>query len=451
MSRRRATFRLVARIYLFTASTSFLMAVALAAVMALLADPPQQMVRAAQYMVSTLAAHRNDPAAMSREAARFRDELGVEITLHAVEGKVLVSNVDPPSQPLPRDLLRRLERGESTVVHGAPRRVVVGIRERGSLMGYGEVVHALLLREWPLMALPFAAFLVALVVTSVLFARHMSRPITLLARTTRAFGAGDLEARVSLDRGDELGELARAFNEMADRINLLLGAQKELMAGISHELRTPLARIRVALDIADLEHSEGERPELAEIARDLVEIEQIVNNIFMTARLDLQNGKGSLASLPLRRVSVDARSMLEEAAQRFRQDHSTRSLHLALADELPAIQADRVLLRRVVGNLLDNAAKYSEEGEAITLRARGVVEGLVVEVEDQGMGIARSQIGDVFKPFFRADASRARATGGVGLGLALARRIVEAHGGTIAIESVEGQGTLVRFSVPAQA
>jgi two-component system, OmpR family, sensor kinase len=118
-------------------------------------------------------------------------------------------------------------------------------------------------------------------------------------------------------------------------------------------------------------------------------------------------------------------------------------------EPLPALDADPALLRRVLDNLLDNARKYSDDGAPVTLTARARAGDLDVEVRDRGIGMEAADVARLFTPFFRTDASRARGTGGVGLGLALARRVVEAHGGRISAESAPGAGTRIRFSVPA--
>ncbi len=173
-----------------------------------------------------------------------------------------------------------------------------------------------------------------------------------------------------------------------------------------------------------------------------------MDDVLTAARLDLAAGRDSGSGLPLRRERVDARDLVVRAAERFRADHPERALHLDVDGALPALDADPALLRRVLDNLLDNARKYSDDGAPITLSARGDGDRLAVEVLDQGIGLDEADLARLFTPFFRSDRSRARGTGGVGLGLALAKRVVEAHGGRIDVESAPGKGTRIRFSVP---
>jgi signal transduction histidine kinase len=290
----------------------------------------------------------------------------------------------------------------------------------------------------------------------------------------RDFGRGRLDARANMNRSDELGEMARAFDDMADRIAHLLRTERELLANVSHELRTPLARIRVALDLAN-EVEEGGDPRqaalsLQEIAEDLAELERLVDDVLAAARLALDEGTN--AGIPIRREPLDPRSLLEKSVAKFTAAHPRRELRVRIDDDLPPMLGDVVLLRRVVDNLLDNAQKYSDkESEPVWLdahcaiddgrdgredrhdegRASGTRKSLVIEVRDRGIGIALTDLSRLFEPFFRADRSRTRSTGGLGLGLALARRVVDAHGGTIAFTSEVGKGTTARVTLPLDA
>jgi len=297
-----------------------------------------------------------------------------------------------------------------------------------------------------------ALVLVVVGVSSLLTARSIARPLARLSKAARAFGKGQLGARVDLTRSDEIGEVAAAFDEMAGRITSLLRAEKELLANVSHELRTPLSRIRVALDLAAEGDAEMAREALGEIAEDLAELERLISDVLTASRLDLGDlAEGSAASgiPPLRLERVDVRELLERAAARFRSAHPGRPLVVELATELPVIDGDPVLLRRVIDNLLENAHKYTSRAEeSVELHAAVVTDELSIEVRDRGIGISPDDLPHVFRPFFRADRSRTRATGGLGLGLALARRIVEAHHGTIEMESRVGEGTRAHIHLP---
>jgi signal transduction histidine kinase len=298
----------------------------------------------------------------------------------------------------------------------------------------------------------FASGALIVGVGAVLSWRWMAQPLAQLSRVARSLGSGDLKARAALSRSDELGELGRGFDDMAERIEGLVLTQKELLANVSHELRTPLARIRVALDIASEGDAGAARSSLAEIAVDLDELEGMIDDILTTTRMDLQSGAARATGFPLRRVHVAPSSVALRASERFRARYPERDLSVSIADALPEIHVDATLFRRVIDNLLDNAHKYSPEGTPIRLGVSNGGGDVVFEVSDQGMGISEGDLARVFEPFFRAERSRSRGTGGVGLGLTLAKRIVEAHGGRIELASGAAPGTRARVSLaPSKA
>lgn len=291
--------------------------------------------------------------------------------------------------------------------------------------------------------------LVVAFVGSWILVRSIGRPLQKLAATARAFGAGSFEARAEIARRDEIGEVAGAFDEMAGRVSDLVRGEKELIANVSHELRTPLARIRVAVDIASEGNADVAKASLVDIAEDLDELERLISDVLTAARLDLGKSTSSRGIPPLRRERVDITEMLARAEARFRTAHPDRPLTLEVAEALPDVDGDPVLLRRVIDNLLENAHKYTETPDApIVLRATSA-QGVAIEVVDRGIGIAPADLSGVFRPFFRVDRSRTRETGGLGLGLALAKRIVEAHGGTITLFSQPTEGTRAIVRLPA--
>lgn len=288
--------------------------------------------------------------------------------------------------------------------------------------------------------------LVVVGISSWLLARSLTRPLGKLSAAAQALGNGDLKARVGLKSRDELGDVSRAFDEMAERVAALLRVERELLANVSHELRTPLSRIRMALAlVADAEGDVAVAQEmLAEIGTDLDELERLITDVLTAARLDFEDAGSPGAIPPLRREQVDLRDLLERAIARFRAAHPQRSLHAEIPGDLPEVNADPVLLRRVFDNLLENAHKYTDRpDERIDLVAH-FKDAITVDVVDKGMGIAEEDLPRVFRPFYRVDKSRTRATGGLGLGLPLAKRIVDAHGGTIELTSTLGKGTRAR-------
>jgi signal transduction histidine kinase len=243
--------------------------------------------------------------------------------------------------------------------------------------------------------------------------------------------------------------VARAFDEMAERIQRLLQTEKELLANVAHELRTPLARIRVALEIAGEGDAEAARASLAEIAVDLAELEALISDVLTAARFELAEGVASSSGFALHLQRIAPSAVAERAAERFRVRHPGRPLASHFSDDCPDIDADPVLLRRVLDNLLENAHKYSPETDSeISLVVSEQAQAACFEVRDHGMGISDDDLPRIFSAFFRGERSRSRGTGGVGLGLTLAKRIVEAHGGKIEVQSGVGQGSTFRAYLP---
>ncbi|HUQ05701.1 MAG TPA: HAMP domain-containing sensor histidine kinase [Kofleriaceae bacterium] len=287
---------------------------------------------------------------------------------------------------------------------------------------------------------------VVLAVGAALTARWIVRPVQQLSLTAREIGEGDLSARSGLSRTDEIGDLGRHIDDMAGQVARLLANERELLANVAHELRTPLARMGVALDLAGEGNAERARASLAEIATDVSELSTIVDDILTAMRLDAERG----TALPLRRAATSPASIVHAAVGRLQTSHPRRPVYVTISSELPDVDVDPVLFRRALDNLVENAHKYTpDETQPITVCAGNSPNGIVFSVADRGIGIGPEDLPHVYEAFFRSERSRSRRTGGVGLGLTLARRIVEAHGGTISMDSEIGRGTRVSVCVPA--
>ncbi|MET0390070.1 MAG: HAMP domain-containing sensor histidine kinase [Polyangiales bacterium] len=444
---------LLPRIY-FVSLAQLLAIVAAVMIVSFLSFNPErgpEFERRGQYIVDTLGEHLGDPARLAEELERARVQMRFAISLYEADGRLIATNVEPPivevrrSRPHPLVMLFRLP-------HGPPK-VRAGIASRPGAYAVFSPPPPPVPRDPGLWTLGIV--LVATAVASILLARSFARPLAQLSAAARRFGTGDFTTRAGLKRRDEFGELSRAFDEMAEKVTELLRSRQQLLANVSHELRTPLARIRVALDLAaDGEwQAELSRELLQEIAEDCAELERLVSDVFQTARLELTQQRATQAGLEqtLHMEPFDSGQLVQRAVERFRNDHPERSLELALSEPLPTLYGDQVLLRRVLSNLLDNAHKYSPEQTAVRLRARSDGEQLALSIEDQGIGIAAEDLPQVGTPFFRTDRSRTRRTGGVGLGVSLARQIVVAHAGSLSIESEVDHGTRVHVRLPIRS
>ncbi|MFP2930836.1 ATP-binding protein, partial [Pyxidicoccus sp. 3LG] len=442
MSQRpRRPGRLLLRIYMVGLAQLVLVSLTLFFARKLVLDKPFRhgFARTARYHVDEWAALRSDPAALQESLDRAAVTLEAQVTLREVSGELIATNTPEPPPPLSVAELQELARPGPPPPGRSPQPFLsLPIPARGPVEAYAVLSMRPPGPPPQDTALTVVAVLVCTAITSLAFARTLAGPLQRLAQVARDFGAGKLDARTGLRRRDELGEVAEAFDEMAGRITHLLRSQRELLANVSHELRTPLARIRVALDLAAEGDSATAREMLTDITEDLSELERLVEDVLTTARLDLVTVGAGTGAPPLRVERVDARALVDKAAHRFRSNRPGHPLEVSADAELPALDADPVLLRRALDNLLDNAGKYSEPGTPVRLRARRAEAGLQFEVVDEGIGIDAADLPRIGTPFFRTDRSRARRTGGVGLGLALARRIVDAHGGTLVLESQPG-------------
>jgi two-component system OmpR family sensor kinase len=391
----------------------------------------------------------DQPGDLTRELADLKQRVGMEMTVYDAAGRLVGSNAEEPPPPLAERELKRLARDRARFEGGEG--VVGQIDSAGRVTSYALVKYPRHDFPFGIAVVQLALALGILALASIPMARSVSGPIERLAALTRAFGAGDLTVRARSRRRDEIGDLAQAFDEMADRIALLRRGEKELIANVSHELRTPLARIRLALELVHDGDAARAGGYLEDIAEDLAELERLLDDVMTAARLDLEPGSLNTGTPPLRLQATDPRLLVENAALRFKKRFPERTLDQRIEGVPPMFEVDPSLLRRVLDNLLENAAKFSDESAAIELVLRGLpgAKELTIEVVDHGIGIPEEDRAEVFTPFFRGDRSRARRTGGVGLGLALAKRVVEAHGGSIEVESTVGVGSRFRVRLPA--
>jgi len=280
--------------------------------------------------------------------------------------------------------------------------------------------------------LPLGALL--LVLAALYYAtRALFRPIDGIQAGVERIGAGELEHRLDVPRRDELGDLARSINGMADEIRRMLEAKRELLLAISHELRSPLTRAKVA--VALLEDA-GQR---AEITGELDELAQLIEELLETERLASPH-----RVLDRRPVSLNA--LVDEVLASFFAGR-------AVQRDFPALEVraevDAPRIKLLLKNLLDNALRHTPAGalppEVMLQQASNEI---ALTVRDHGGGIAPEHLPHLTEPFYRADPSRRRETGGYGLGLYLCRVIAEAHGGALAIDSAPGRGTAVRVILP---
>lgn len=284
------------------------------------------------------------------------------------------------------------------------------------------------------------------VALGLLLARRISRPVRDLTSAARGMAGGDLGRRVPVRSRDELGELAAAFNTMAEAVSRQEELRRRMAADIAHELRTPLAVVQ-----ADLEAMlDGVRPLSAEAVAEVHEETRLLARLISDLR-DLSLAEAG--QLPLHREPTDPGTLARSSAARFasRAGEKGVSLTVEAAEDLPEIDADPDRISQVLGNLLDNAMRHTPEGGEVSVRLEPAVNAdeVRVTVRDTGPGIPREHLSNVFERFYRVDGARSKADGGSGIGLAVVRQLVEAHGGRVWAESPPGEGAAFGFALPA--
>jgi two-component system sensor histidine kinase CpxA len=268
----------------------------------------------------------------------------------------------------------------------------------------------------------------------------LANPIRRLRETVVRFGAGDLHSRTGSKRRDELGDLERSFDQMADRIETLLTAERRLLQDISHELRSPLARLRFALELA--RSSSEPRPSLNRVEKEVERLSVLVNELLQVTRAE-----GDPHS---RNVSpIDLQEFLSALVEDCRIEAAARdcTIDLAIRDSI-IWQGDPELLHRAVENVLRNAIHHAPEGSEIEVDLLANGQNVTIRVRDRGPGVPDGQLTEIFRPFYRVEEDRSRQNGGgVGLGLSIAERAVRVHHGEIRATNAQ-PGLLVELKLP---
>ncbi len=420
--------RLLFRLFLINFAT-FVITVAAILILRMAGDVRATPVGQAQQAVALMLDLDRPIDEVEARLERLRERFGGGgASLYDRDGRLLGSSHDPPLpfDPAPSDRLPAFDtvdaQGQITgrVVFSPPERLM--LTHASIILGLGVTIAGVL------------ALLFAFLAT-----RRLVDPITRMIAASRTIARGEFGHTLGLERRDELGELASAFDHMSRQLSTLQTAQRELLASVSHEFRTPLARMRLVHELLREGDPDQVRDLLPELATDLDELERLVNRVLETARLESE----AVGPRELIRPSV----LVERTAARFRATHPERELVIELDDEatLGEIEIDTPSLLRALENLLENAYRYAAGDRPIRVGARSEGRRIGIFVADEGPGIAPELRELVFAPFVRGEKSRNKHTGGVGLGLTIVRRIVEAQAGEVELVSELGKGS--RFTV----
>lgn len=275
-------------------------------------------------------------------------------------------------------------------------------------------------------------------------ARGMTQPLRDMAGAARRMEVGDYSVRVGTRGRDEVGQLAQAFNRMSAELENLEQSRRDLVANVSHELKTPIAAIRAHLEnLADgveppdpknLQVMLGQMDRLGRLVEQLLDLSKLESGEVPLYREHVP--VGPLVSRVVSEIAV-SRPGQEVAIER------------EIPEDLPALDADPERVHQVLFNLVDNAVRFTPPGGEVTIEAHRANGSVLITVSDTGSGISPEHLPRLFERFYRADAARSRGDGGTGIGLAIARSVVEAHGGHIRAESQLGRGSTFTFDLPA--
>ena len=294
--------------------------------------------------------------------------------------------------------------------------------------------------------LRLAVALLAAALLCFLLARHIARPIRQLQSAASRIAEGDFSVRASpalAPRNDEIADLARDFDAMADRIQSLLEKQQELLGDISHELRSPLTRLTVSLELA----RRGDATAFERIDVDLKRLGELIDQILTLTRLQTQADRHTQIPVSLRAI---LESIVDDA--RLEGKNENKSVRLDQAEDC-RIKCDPNLLRSCLENVVRNALRYTRPGTSVAVRVlvNGATPPLTeIRIADEGPGVPAEALPRLFEPFFRVSGARDRSTGGTGLGLAISQKVAKLYGGGIEARNRESGGLEVKITLPAQ-
>ncbi len=342
---------------------------------------------------------------------QFATEVVVEQWVRVVDGKEVIEETrrGVTGEPLPPK-----EIAASVDVDGLTRRLIIAL----------------------------AVVVIGVAVVTALLARRVLGPIHALHTAAQRVSRGE-STRVDIAGDDELASLGRAFNEMADTLAQQEQRKRDLTNDIAHELRTPLTDLRCHLEALQDGVVDVTPNTLATLHAEVTHLQGLVEDLGELARAEARQ-------LPLSPERVIVSDILGQVRRQAAPRAAALGVHMVEVDAPNELAAwiDRGRLRQVLSNLVDNALVHTPAGGSIQLGANAVPEGTAITIQDSGPGIPAEHLPHVFDRFYRVDPSRSRTTGGVGLGLAIARQLVEAAGGRISVTSAPGHGTTFVVTLP---
>jgi two-component system sensor histidine kinase CpxA len=291
--------------------------------------------------------------------------------------------------------------------------------------------------------LPYYGVLLAIIAVLLwLLTSRLVVPLRKLANVMDEFGAGNLGARFNDSRRDEIGSLGNSFNQMADRVQTLLVAERRLLQDVSHELRSPLARLSFAVRLART--APDREAAIDRVKKEIDRLTELVSSL-----IEVTRAEGDPTERPADTVQLD--ELLDRVSADCQLDAQSKNcrIHYRGASDVK-VAGNEELLRRAVENVTRNAIRYAPAGSEVQVSMDKEGQEAVVQIRDYGPGVPEEKLSRIFDPFFRVEASRDSTEGGVGLGLAIARRAVSVHNGSIQARNMN-PGLCVVMRLPLAA
>lgn len=338
----------------------------------------------------------------------------------------------PIDIPLSRMRIRhRSERMQAGSYHGA---YVVYVQQRDGRFTFFLPYRKMVEKKIKILSICLLIFVSILMIGAYLMIRRVLKPLRWLKHGVEQVARGELSHRVPLKSAGELRDLSASFNAMTGRLQQLIRSKEQLLLDVSHELRSPMTRMKVTLALM------APSPQRQSIAEDIMELERKITELLETARA--LHVKTSLRHKP-----VDLAALIRQTVKTFAAGRP--GIRMARMPDPVPVLVDGELLGKALRNILDNAQKYSPDDAAPVEVSMAAGENeVVISIQDHGIGIPPEDLDFVFEPFYRVDKARTPRREGFGLGLSLAKNIIEAHGGEIRVNSTPGRGTLVRVHLP---